>query len=510
MKPTLTQAEAELSRLWKEKPSMFWQPCGKVEQFLNSIDTAAWKEGDLKFFILRSGTQAGKTTTALNLLNYLAKPYPHKWLGQSNYLKNFPRPNVGRVYTTLNAAKTTYLDGVRRWFPCKEHIASKAGGTYDSFFMWSNGSRFDIFSTEKDVQQGESTTLNYAIMDEPFSPVFWNGLISRFPMGGIIFIVMTAVEGAGWIQTELETPDRIGKDVFVTVMDAEDCCIEHGVRGYRPHAYIDNMMRSMSEEDAYARLHGGYLSLSGAVFKGYFDVKTHTLSKIPARYAGDWANKNFRLVTVIDPHLRKPFALGFYSVFRNGDAICVGEFPDERYSMFHKMVSLPGTEISDYCEIIKKFYEEIFGEKFKTCKHKGKFIMDPNAAMSPYKMGGFTVKHKFYECLEETNFFLPSDKIDDGHIAVKEMLGFPSKGVSPRIYFMDYCRNHIFAMINYAYKEQVSKTRGISERPELIYKDFADLVRYLAVSNVSKAGLDEPLIIAPYEFTPHVGGYQGV
>jgi hypothetical protein len=41
----------------------------------------------------------------------------------------------------------------------------------------------------------------------------------------------------------------------------------------------------------------------------------------------------------------------------------------------------------------------------------------------------------------------------------------------------------VFGLSHYAYKENKDMSKGVSEKPELVYKDFPDLVRYLCIMN---------------------------
>jgi hypothetical protein len=445
-----------------------WTPNGRIEKFLHSFDKANWKQsGAVNIFILRANNQGGKTTSLVNIAAYLAQPFCNQWLDSIDYLRNFKRPNRGRIYTTVNAAKTTYADAIPKWWEAGRYKATKGGTTFDCNFTFKNGSSVDIFTFDRDPIQGESTTLDWVIVDEPLPQALWTGLISRLSHGGIIIIGMTALEGSGWINTDLESAERLGKDVHITVMTAEDCCIEHGIRGHLPHAYIDNLRANCDEDELTARLEGKYIHLSGAVYKQFSEV--NIINTWPDYLRPDWESKKYQLSCVIDPHDRKPFAIGWYATFKNGDTVCLAEFPDDTFPMFHKMTDC-GMVTADYAKWIKDTENNIG-------KPADVRIIDPNFGKTPCFSSKLTIAQEFSEC--GLFFGYAPDDIAQGHLAVKELLGNVGNGKRAKLYFADGCKNHIFGMKNYQWKTQRT---GISEKPELLYKDFPDLVRYGAMS----------------------------
>ena len=468
---TADQAEAQLRDLaFRGEKCAFWEPNAKHEAFLRDLDKPAYKVGEKNIHILRANNRGGKSVMATMIAGYLAEPYPNDWLMKSRFLREFRRPNRGRIYTTANAAETTYQDHTKEWLPQGRYRARKRGAFDAKFRFPATGSMFDIFTFDRDPMAGESTHLDWAMVDEPLPQKHWSALVSRLTFGGPIFMFFTALEGAGWINVDIENEERIGRDVFPTVMCAEDCCIEHGVRGHLPHAYIESLKRDFDEDELSARLEGSYLSLAGAVYKKFGQQNTrHEME----RYWLECVAKGFyNIVNIIDPHPRKPFAIGWYFVFPNNDVVTVAEFPDDTFPLYHKMKSFDySTE--DYANLIK--------ETEKCFDHPADWrLMDPNMGNSPERAGKGTYKKVFQDC--GLTFRDPCDEIINGHIAVKALVGDMAKGRRPSFYVMDVCKNHLFGMKNYAWAETRSAVTGLSERPELVYDDFATLVRYGAMS----------------------------
>lgn len=468
----ITQEEAQ-RRLYEmslyERCCLF-TPNGKVEQFLQNLDRPDWKPGAIYIFILRGPNSGGKTTIAINLAAYLAKAFPNPYFRSINFLRGFKRPNRGRVYTTLNAASTTYPDEAEKWLPAGKYTPKKNGNTYYSLYTFPNRSRFDVFSFDRDVKQGESTTLDWAIVDEPLPEKLWSGLVSRLRWGGPVFFFMTALDDAAWINARLEDAKRLNKDVFVVEMDARDCSVEYGIRGHMPYAYYDSLAKECDEDDLDARMHGKYKTLSGAVYKK-FDVSVHVLSDYMEYHKQCINSGHYNIVQIQDPHPRKPFAIGWYYVFPNGDVVTVSEFPDDTWKPFHLLKSCD-LLIDDYAELIKET-EKAFQDPVM------RRLMDPNMGNSPAEPGGRTYKQKFAG--HKLYYEDPIDNLTLRHLAVKDMLGNPAKGRRPQFYVMEWCHNHIFGLKNYAWDDHRRKEE-LSEVPVLKYKDFPDLVGYGAMS----------------------------
>jgi hypothetical protein len=291
------------------------------------------------------------------------------------------------------------------------------------------------------------------MVDEPLPQKHWSALVSRLTFGGPIFFFFTALEGAGWINTDIENPKRLGRDVFVTQMCAEDCCIEHGVRGHLPHAYIESLKQEFDEDELSARLEGAYLSLAGSVYKRFGPANIK--SAMEPYWLECIAKGFYNIVNVVDPHPRKPFAIGWYFLFPNGDVVAVAEFPDDTFQPYQKLKSFDySTE--DYAALI-----------IETEKALGRpadwRLMDPNMGNSPAEAGSDTYKKKFAAC--GLTFTDPCDELINGHQAVKDLVGSPDKGRRPSFYVMDVCENHIFGMKNYAWKETRASVSGLSEQP---------------------------------------------
>ncbi len=490
--PSADAARAELEKRIAAERCRYWTPNGRIEEFLLGIgsrfNVETIKEGRITICILRAGNGIGKTVLDVNLASYLADRYPNKYLDAVPYLREMPRPSRGRILTTANAAKNNLDSEFQKWLRKDQFEATQEGRPFKSRYKFKNGSEFDIFTFDQDPSQGESITLNWAIVDEPMSHAHWTALKSRFRFGGVIFLLLTPLRGASWYHDEFETQERLADDVFRMTGSSEANCREHGVRGLMPHKALVDMWRDFDEAELPARRDGEYLSFAGTIYKtyreGYLDkagkIIGHEPEILPPYHAECWRRGLYTLYQVIDPHDRRPWAVTWWAVFPNGQKFCVAEWPDMTMRPFHKITSWHW----GYDAYAKLTAETEKSLGFK--KPAWATIMDPyygpQATMSA---GGVSCHASDFETAyrkltgKPRRMILPPGRVEEGHILVKAALGDPANGVTPMMFFMAHCRNSKWSMTHYGYKENRDERKGLSEVPELIFKDFAEGPRYL-------------------------------
>ena len=490
------RAQRELARRVAHERCRYYVPNGRAESFLGHLKKFKPNDPGIIILILRAGNSFGKSALACNLAAYLSRGKTNPWFDSIPYLKDFRRPNRGRIYTTANAAKNTYEDEIRKWFPAGAYDPSKDGTTFTKKIRWRNKSVMDFHTFDQDIAQAESVTLDWQIADEPPPRKLWSAMRTRLRRGGLIVFVLTPLEDAAWMSDELETPERLGKDVFVTTADTEDACIEHGVRGHLPHASIEAMFADCDESERAARKGGAYLHLSGRIYKTYrAEPDFHCPVDIHDYHMDEWRRKQFTLWNVIDPHDRKPFAIGWYAVFRNGDAYTVAEWPDDSWPPFHKMKDCAYVP-RDYARLIKET-EAALG--MSANGREVRRLIDPNFGNTPCFATNTTIKQELsaegIKLGYSLNFQDPPDSLEGGHVAVKALLGDPAKNVRPKFFDLAHCKNHIYGMTHYGWKESRNEKAGLSEKPEMMHKDFPDLKRYLALAGAKFVELPKEQII---------------
>ena len=456
------QATEEVLKRTSLELGRYYAPNGGLENYLKTFDLS---KISTPIFILRGGNGVGKSAMINCLIDYISMPYSNQYFEGIEYLRNFKRPNRGRVITTPNAARYAYPAERNKWALHGRFTAHKDGASFERRITYENGSEYDIFTHDQDPVQGESITLDWAVIDEPMPYAHWVSLISRLRFGGPIFIIMTPLEGSGWIHDFIETPERVNKDVFLTEVEGEMACVDHGIRGHLPHSYFESLKKEcLDENELNARLSGKYYHLHGLVLKN-FSLQYHVINELSGYHAECYEKGLFSLYHVLDPHDRKAFAMAWHVVFPNEDKVTIAEYPQFNFYREHSS----DVQVPEYVKLIKET-EDLIGKKVDVR------LIDPNFGNSP-KKGGNTVKQDF----ESLGMYFqdPPDNLEAGHIAIRKELGKPNV-IRPKYQVMAHCINTIFALSHYRYeiKKVKTETGSLSDRVTLEYKDHVDLIRY--------------------------------
>jgi len=125
-------------------------------------------------------------------------------------------------------------------------------------------------------------------------------------------------------------------------------------------------------------------------------------------------------------------------------------------------------------------------------KQWGDFVMDPNKGLTKTGLTNQTIRDEYaktgLKC--RTNI---ADDLDFGHKKVQQLLYFDRERYisdggmvednHPRLFVFRRCRNIISALSKYGFKtEGEGVAKSLTSRVEQDFKDFADVVRYRAVS----------------------------
>jgi len=457
--------------------------------------------------IITFGNGTGKTHLMISLWSVIMFGTKHKAL-QGGIFKNWKYPKSARL-----CGPESILDDngiiqrlMKRIFPVGMYNQQKNRRAYYSSGSTVTGWTWDVMTYNQDPEQASGETKGLLLYSEPPPYSLFTENIARTRAGGIIIAEMTPLFSCAWMKDEYidqgelrnEKGEEIGKIEHITGDIWENCDENPG--GKLSRRSIEIMLSQYSDEERELREKGEFGHLAGRIYKNY-ERNVHFINKIPEYHEADWRKKEYRLYNVMDPHDRKPFALGWYAVFRNGDILVIDEWPDTTMQMFHK--------IKD-CSLVTKDYIQLIKTKEKQIgKVADVRIIDPNFGNAPTFNSVTTIKQDLYNEGKSIGYPLvyqdPPDDLENGHLEVKSYIGDVKKGIRPKIYVLDNCLNHDFGLSHYCWKEK-EVMRGGDDKPDLLYKDFADLVRYLILSKPRYREQLKPQVL----WTPKThGSYRG-
>lgn len=237
----------------------------------------------------------------------------------------------------------------------------------------------------------------------------------------------------------------------------------------------------MPETDRMCRLYGMPTNLAGKIYMS-FGRDTHVIPLDDAPTTGN------QLWSVIDPHDRKPWAMGWYLVNKNGTVYCVDEYPNEN---FNEMLYDDKT-YEDYAKIIKD--KEALLKSVFNCGSLVRRRIDPNfgnkTVQFAERKGGQSKTTPVKELARLGLFYKDGiDALEAGHLEVRKWLHWVKKDgqfiVYPAFILTDNNKNHINHLTRYSRKDIMGADGDVKDKvsPQQKYKDFCDLVRYLLMAN---------------------------
>ena len=210
----------ETIRRRKEEKYRYYEPIGKVEEFLNNF-------GSCDFFVsvLSAANGVGKTTLIGNILAnlfYPAKnPYFHQKLFQ-DYPYSLKR---GRIVSEPTTIKETIIPMLEEWLVPGTYKREKMGKNYYYHWEVEGGWAFDIMSYDQAVKEFESITLGWCLFDEPPPEPIYKATVSRMRRGGIIGIFMTPLAGSAWIYDDIIANQNNDEgERYWSTAEMEDAC----------------------------------------------------------------------------------------------------------------------------------------------------------------------------------------------------------------------------------------------------------------------------------------------
>lgn len=374
-----------------------------------------------------------------------------------------------------------------------------SGKGYYSQGWTKTGFTWDVMTYNQALEDFASHTKGAIFFSEPPPEAIFNEAITRLRGRGLVFIEMTPLTYAAWVKERLIDPgglyldDKKVGDVNVIHGDFHENCGDHNEGGQLTHQAYESQVALWPEEEREARKSGAFMALAGRIYRKW--GPGNELEELPAYHQECWDKDRFRLIYILDPHDRKPWAMKWTAVFPNEDVITVAEWPGPG-TMFHRMQFSPINDIEDYREMILGTEMELIG------RYAHDRTGDPNFLAAPKSGQGKTVAQMLGErcrrckkgdeknvapCPHSITFRHAPDDLATGHMVVRQAIGNPDEKIRPKTFALKAsCPNTCYSMRSYGFKENTDTSKGLSERPELINKDFADLERYLHTSGLGK------------------------
>lgn len=481
----------ELEARRKGFPLYFFRPVPKAEAFYDSSAT-------LK--ILSGGNRSGKTeqgcaediSCAIGyrpwVLKRLGLPQPEKpWIRPEGLPPEalvftgagvrIQVPNKGVIVSGLSMRQgigQTVAPKLRQLLgPCLESEHITHAGTPGDFRL-KNGSIINFSSDEQPSLAFESFDVDWWHMDEPCRRRVYVGLkrasVDRFARGHMTFTPLGA--NSSWIFKDLYSKAD-GKNIAAFNLSIYD-------NPYLPREAIAEFANdpAISEVEKEARLYGRFQHLVDRIYPAFSD-EVHVVS--PFQIPDDWY-----FGMVVDPHSARPFAIAYFTISPGGDIFIYNEWPHEDFTKIRKdsrdakAYSLLMRELDDGKQIYIRLMDPNAGPRKDVTR--GTYVESWVDLFSPYGL------------MFNTNL---NDRLDYGEGCVRRLLAYdPSRAVNasnrPKLYVFDTCINTIAALSYYTVATKAGTDAEIKEgERDPTYKDFSDLVRYIAVSQAATAALSD-------------------
>lgn len=445
----LNEITEELKYDIETNPVKFFQPSKVQEEFLNLYDPRYRAQ------LVIAGNKFGKSTVgAIKALSYA---FGRKiWGAQKD--ATIKVPNRGCVFAEdFDSHKEVTVPTIQTWAPpdliAREYKNSSGQTTQ---FNLANGSIVHFRTYEQGFDKAEGKDWDWVWFDEPpprdlYVAVF-RGLVAK---GGILFLTATLVK-EGWIYDEISHP-------FVKTFEGS----------IYDNAWIDSQARedfisTLTEDEKQVRILGKPLTLVGLIYKEFRDSFPFVIPVIERP-------NDCPIIRGIDPHERKPTHILDGWIDKN-----------DRITFFDSYL-IEGN-LTEHFQQLKEIDSANGGKPAIV-------IMDPNRGKARQ-----IDNLSWGEAYEERGYYVVygNDNVTIGHTAVREYFKheITPEGIlktPPAMQFLETCRGKggpIHHLTRYSWDDWRSKMqRAVKEQPKDAYKDYPDIIRYIAMEFLTFKGI---------------------
>lgn len=344
-----------------------------------------------------------------------------------------------------------------------------------------NGSTLTLLSYAMDPADLEGLDYDFVIFNEPPPRSHYVALLRGVSKrNGYLAFAMTPLGSeSAWIYDELYAVAGTDPDISQVTATHEDMFMdEHSKKLF---------YAGLNEDEREARWEGRFRHLVGRVYKE-FDSGVHVIRESLLPQVQKWVTDGtIPKGMVIDPHDRKPFAIAWFLINPVGHVIFFKEWPEDEYNSYRS------------CDYSVPQYAKLIFDTEKNLKISPVIwrLCDPNYGIARRSVTGESIVDRFSELGLSFDAEI-HDGLEDGHLAVKEKLMWDDKRPfgddnCPRLYITPECQNLAYAFSHYCWSSKNNPDGLLKEKVVEHGKDFADLIRYVCVSNL---GYFNPHVIA--------------
>ncbi len=473
-----------LCRAIEVNPLKYFCPNGAQEKYIRTVAESTEKT-KIPVVLCTFANGVGKTTCSIHIpLNIIFGPqngwfdYPlfHKW----------PFPKVIWYCSTAEALSETIepmFDEVARpdlWTE-RKYTTDKKGKTHISKITFPNGWIINFKTYNQDPKTFESANVGLIIADEPAPEVIWKALKSRRRKGCVILLPMTPLYCPPYVIDEVQEASNQGKKGYYHVKaDVYEACMKRGIRGHLDADIIDDMVEGYDEEEKQARAFGEFMYFSGRIYPNLSrSLHMSNSEDFPIPFRS-------KILHIVDPHDSRPSAAIWAAKTPLGRFIIINETPTDTDRPFWQQIRTDDVdaEVMLWASIEAGFKEEV-SERILD-RHFGWQTRGQKNFAQDYLESSMKIGKVF---TFQSSYIGPSknEEIIYGHKRVRKLMK-PMADGKPGLIIWDNCHHTWNGLSHYIRKhlkgviaeDKIQADAPIVEK----YKDFPDVVRYMACSDV--------------------------
>ena len=295
---TLLAEEMKLEQYVTTHKIEYFKPLPHQKTFIEYL-----RNPEKKTVLLVGANQIGKTVVCANVAGAFSDGCIAPWDKEPIFPSEYARENggkgvIGRILCQdwEKAARDTIVPKLKEWLKGETYETKKNSvGVEHEFIFPKTKSKFSILTYKEETKAHEGWTGDWVHCDEPPPRDKYianrRGLVAR---NGTMTMAMTAISEP-WILDEIvENPDRSTGIVADIPIEANTHLTAEAIRIFES---------SLSEDEKVARTRGGWLQLTGRIWK-CFNQQIHVIEPFPI--PPDWP-----VQFQIDFHLINPHAISF-------------------------------------------------------------------------------------------------------------------------------------------------------------------------------------------------------